>query len=58
MCSYDGHTAFSYGLASALCDLHPEADRDVVLPATILHDTGWSRVPEARFSKPSHTVAA
>lgn len=41
----DGHTAYSYGLASALCDLHPEADRDVVLPAMILHDTGWSRVP-------------
>lgn len=44
--SNDGHTAYSYGLAAALCDLHPEADRDVVLPAIILHDTGWSRVPE------------
>ncbi|MFC5851992.1 HD domain-containing protein [Streptomyces chlorus] len=42
----DGHTAYSYGLAAALCDLHLEADRDVVLPAIILHDTGWSRVPE------------
>lgn len=44
--SNDAHTAYSYGLAAALCDLHPEADRDVVLPAIILHDTGWSRVPE------------
>lgn len=44
--SNDGHTVYSYGLAAALCDLHPEADRDVVLPAIILHDTGWSRVPE------------
>ncbi|MBB2891962.1 HD domain-containing protein [Flexivirga oryzae] len=44
--SNDAHTAYSYGLAKALCDLHPEADRDVVLPAIILHDTGWSRVPE------------
>ncbi|RYP87738.1 HD domain-containing protein [Nocardioides guangzhouensis] len=44
--SNDVHTAYSYGLAAALCDLHPEADRDVVLPAIILHDTGWSRVPE------------
>jgi HD superfamily phosphodiesterase len=44
--SNDGHTAYSYGIASALCDLHPGADRDVVLPAIILHDTGWSRVPE------------
>jgi hypothetical protein len=42
----DGHTAYSYGIASALCDLHPEADRDVVLPAIILHDTGWSCVPQ------------
>ena len=41
----DAHTAYSYGLAAALCDLHEEADRDVVLPAIILHDTGWSRVP-------------
>lgn len=44
--SNDAHTAYSYGLAKALCDLHPDADRDVVLPAIILHDTGWSRVPE------------
>lgn len=43
--SNDAHTAYSYGLASALCDLHPEADRDVVLPAMILHDTGWSMLP-------------
>jgi hypothetical protein len=42
----DAHTAFSYGIASALCDLHPEADRAVVLPAIILHDTGWSCVRE------------
>ena len=44
--SNDGHTAYSYGLAAALCDLHPDADPDVVLPAIILHDTGWSRIPE------------
>lgn len=44
--SNDAHTIYSYGLAAALCDLHPGADRDVVLPAIILHDTGWSRVPE------------
>lgn len=45
--SNDGHTVYAYGLAAALCDLHPEADRDIVLPAIILHDTGWSRVPPA-----------
>lgn len=42
--SNDGHTLYSYGLARALVDLHPEADPDVVLPAILLHDTGWSQV--------------
>lgn len=41
----DGHTIYAHGLAAALCDLHPDADPDVVLPAILLHDTGWSRVP-------------
>lgn len=45
--SNDGHTIYAYGLARALVDLHPEADPEVVLPAVILHDTGWSQVPEA-----------
>lgn len=42
--SNDGHTLYSYGLARALLDLHPDADPDVVLPAILLHDTGWSQV--------------
>lgn len=42
----DTHTIYSYGLARALVDLHPEADPEVVLPAILLHDTGWSTVPE------------
>lgn len=42
----DGHTIYAYGLAQALVELHPEADPEVVLPAIILHDTGWSTVPE------------
>jgi HD superfamily phosphodiesterase len=42
--SNDGHTLYAYGLARALVDLHPEADPDVVLPAILLHDTGWSQV--------------
>jgi HD superfamily phosphodiesterase len=45
--SNDGHTIYAYGIARALVDLHPEADPDVVLPAIILHDTGWSQVPDA-----------
>jgi hypothetical protein len=45
--SNDGHTIYAYGIARALIDLHDDADPDVVLPAILLHDTGWSRVPEA-----------
>lgn len=41
----DGHTIYAYGLARALVDLHPDADADIVLPAILLHDTGWSQVP-------------
>jgi HD superfamily phosphodiesterase len=43
--SNDGHTIYAYGLAHALVDLHPEADPEVVLPAILLHDTGWSCAP-------------
>lgn len=42
----DAHTIYAYGLARALCEANPDADPDVVLPAILLHDTGWSRVPE------------
>ena len=42
----DGHAIYAYGLARALLDLTPDADPDVVLPAILLHDTGWSQVPE------------
>lgn len=42
----DGHTIYAYGLGRALLDLAPDADPEVVLPAILLHDTGWSQVPE------------
>lgn len=42
--SNDVHTLYSYGIARALVDLHPGADPEVVLPAILLHDTGWSQV--------------
>ena len=41
----DVHTLYSYGLARALVDLHPDADPEVVLPGILLHDTGWSQAP-------------
>jgi hypothetical protein len=42
----DRHSLYAYGIAAALLEFHPEADADVVLPAILLHDVGWSRVPE------------
>ncbi|MGX4693317.1 HD domain-containing protein [Streptomyces sp. JNUCC 63] len=45
----DAHTIYAYGIARALVDLHPEADPEIVLPAILLHDTGWSTVPEAEI---------
>lgn len=44
----DAHTLYAYGLARALCEAEPDADPEVVLPAILLHDTGWSSVPEER----------
>jgi HD superfamily phosphodiesterase len=40
----DIHTIYAYGLARALLDTNEEANPDVVLPAILLHDTGWSQV--------------
>jgi hypothetical protein len=42
----DTHTLYAYGLARALLARLPETREDVVLPAILLHDTGWSTVPD------------
>ena len=42
----DAHTLYAYGIARALCELTEGADPEIVLPAILLHDTGWSQVPE------------
>ena len=42
----DRHSLYAYGMARALLDQLPDADPDVVLPAILLHDTGWSTVAE------------
>lgn len=44
--SNDTHTWYCYYFAEQLCDAYAEADREIVLPAIILHDVGWSTVPE------------
>ena len=42
----DVHIPLSYGFAVQLCQQHPQADPDIVLPTIILHDTGWAVIDE------------
>src|SRR5262245_51004080 len=42
----DIHVPLSYGYALQLCEQHPAANPDVVLPGIILHDTGWAMIDE------------
>lgn len=42
----DEHTLVAYGVARQLLAMIPEADEAVVLPAVILHDVGWKRIPQ------------
>jgi hypothetical protein len=42
----DAHTLYAYGIARALLSQIPDADENIVLPAILLHDTGWSTVNE------------
>jgi HD domain len=41
----DEHTLVAYGVAKALLAALPDANPDVVLPAILLHDVGWKRIP-------------
>ena len=45
----DVHLPVSAAYASRLCDAYPEADRELVMAAIILHDTGWAHVDEDRI---------
>lgn len=45
----DVHLPLSFNFAELLLDDHPEADSLVTRLATLLHDTGWSRVDEERI---------
>lgn len=42
----DEHTLVAYGVAKALLAQVPEAEESIVLPAILLHDVGWKRVPQ------------
>jgi HD domain len=41
----DEHTLVAYGVAKALLIALPDANPDIVLPAILLHDVGWKRIP-------------
>lgn len=45
----DLHLPIVTAYATRLCDAYPEADRELVLVATALHDTGWAHVDESRI---------
>ncbi|TQK17815.1 metal dependent phosphohydrolase [Microbacterium sp. SLBN-154] len=42
----DSHSLYAYAIARALLRRLPEADPAIVRPAILLHDTGWSTVPD------------
>lgn len=42
----DGHTLGAVAIAASLLDARPESDPAIVLPAMMLHDVGWSQVPD------------
>lgn len=44
--SNERHTWYCYAFAQQLLALHPAADAEIVLPALLLHDVGWSTVPD------------
>lgn len=45
----DLHLPIVAAYAARLCDAHPAADRELVMVAIILHDTGWAHVDESRI---------
>jgi HD domain len=42
----DEHTLVAYGVAKMLLKELPDAAESTVLPAILLHDVGWKRVPQ------------
>ncbi|BAU94948.1 metal dependent phosphohydrolase [Corynebacterium suranareeae] len=45
----DVHLPIVAAYAERLCDAYPLANRELVLVAAILHDTGWAHVDESRI---------
>jgi len=42
----DAHCLYAYGIAKALLSQIPSAQENIVLPAILIHDIGWSTVDE------------
>lgn len=42
----DEHTIVAYALGRMFLRDMPEADESIVLPAIVLHDVGWKRIPK------------
>ena len=51
----DVHIPLSYGYAERCWRAHPDADADVVLPAIMLHDTGWAVVDAPHRDRSART---
>ena len=45
----DEHTLHSYVIGQQLANIEPNADPDIILPAIILHDTGWKKIPQDKI---------
>lgn len=45
----DEHTLFSYLLAQKIAENYLESDIEIILPAILLHDTGWSKIPKDKL---------
>ena len=48
--SNDVHTLIAWRLAGTLLTMRPGAAEAVVLPAIILHDTGWKQMPQEKLA--------
>ncbi len=44
----DVHVSLSRDFACRLLAFYPKADEEIVLPAIVLHDVGWKKVPEEK----------
>lgn len=49
--SNDVHTLIAWRLAGTLLTLRPGADEAVALPAILLHDTGWKKMPQEKLAR-------